>query len=272
MPTGAEAAAFSGLPPVILLHGFAQHGSSWDGIAAMLRARGFQVSAPDLREVAESAETSGVSDPLDAVCRGIAALARSVGEGTAHPPVAVGYSMGGRLALETLVRFPHGFPICGLVLESAGLGPASDADRAATRRRSEARAVEVLRVGVGQFMDAWEKLPLFASQQNLAESVRSRVREGRLANSADDLALQLDGWGQHRQAARAQAFAVLSDLTRRGVPVRYVTGELDGKYAALAQELARETPGVDVRLILEAGHNTHLEQPERFVSAVAEGW
>lgn len=57
---------------------------------------------------------------LDAVCDRVAAIVRLVAQVDAAP-VLVGYSMGGRIAAETVVRYPN-LPLAGLVLESAGSG------------------------------------------------------------------------------------------------------------------------------------------------------
>lgn len=85
----------------------------------------------DVEGDANAKNVSGaVRDPLtslDAVCDRVAAIVRLVAQVDAAP-VLVGYSMGGRIAAETVVRYPN-LPLAGLVLESAGLGPADEAAR-----------------------------------------------------------------------------------------------------------------------------------------------
>lgn len=152
--------AGEGMAPCILLHGFAQTPVSWDAVAQRLQAAGHRAYAPDLyeckgdlklpsvEEVLEGTEagedgedgedgegdanaknvSGAVRDPLtslDAACDRVAAIVRLVAQVDAAP-VLVGYSMGGRIAAETVVRYPN-LPLAGLVLESAGLGPADEA-------------------------------------------------------------------------------------------------------------------------------------------------
>lgn len=163
--------AGEGMAPCILLHGFAQTPASWDAVAQRLQAAGHRTYAPDLyeckgdlklpsvEEVLEGTEagedgedgedvegdanaknvSGAVRDPLtslDAVCDRVAAIVRLVAQVDAAP-VLVGYSMGGRIAAETVVRYPN-LPLAGLVLESAGLGPADEAARAVLAERNGA--------------------------------------------------------------------------------------------------------------------------------------
>ena len=165
--------AGEGMAPCILLHGFAQTPASWDAVAQRLQAAGHRTYAPDLyeckgdlklpsvEEVLEGTEagedgedgedvegdanaknvSGAVRDPLtslDAVCDRVAAIVRLVAQVDAAP-VLVGYSMGGRIAAETVVRYPN-LPLAGLVLESAGLGPADEAARAVLAERNGAWA------------------------------------------------------------------------------------------------------------------------------------
>ena len=190
--------AGEGMAPCILLHGFAQTPASWDAVAQRLQAAGHRTYAPDLyeckgdlklpsiEEVLEGTEagedgedgegvegdanaknvSGAVRDPLtslDAACDRVAAIVRLVAQVDAAP-VLVGYSMGGRIVAETVVRYPN-LPLAGLVLESAGLGPADEAARAALAERNGAWAQRLRDEGVAAFMDWWETLPLFASQR-----------------------------------------------------------------------------------------------------------
>ena len=168
--------------PVILLHGFAQTPASWDGIVRALQEQGrrtyalnlfepesdLALRACDCREeltapgdvVRDRADrptgdpashptSHPIADPLasmGAVCDRVAAIVRLVAavEGA---PMLVGYSMGGRIAAETMVRHP-GLPLAGLLLESAGLGPADEAARVALAERNGEWAARLRTEGV----------------------------------------------------------------------------------------------------------------------------
>ncbi len=183
-------------------------------------------------------------------------------------PWVVGYSMGGRVLLAAAAA-DKAFPqfVGGVVLESAGLGPASESDRAAAAR-ADARHAAMLRTkGVKAFFAYWEGLPLFETQRALPDDVRRSVAAERLAHDAESLARAFDCAGQHCMPARGQALETLQRLVAADVSVCYLAGQLDRKYAALAADLQAALPAAAVRIIPGAGHNTHLENLEGFLSA-----
>ena len=210
-----------------------------------------------------------IADPLasmGAVCDRVAAIVRLVAAAEGAP-VLVGYSMGGRIAAETMVRHP-GLPLAGLVLESAGLGPADDAARAALARRNGEWAARLREGGVAAFMDWWETLPLFATQRELPPATRVAIRADREAQGAETLARSLEAWGAHHQAAESETVAALAQMRVAGRPVLYLAGSCDEKYAALAARV--RAAGLPAMLVEGAGHNVHLEKPEVFSRAVAQ--
>ena len=263
--TCAEASASGGAAPVILLHGFAQTPRSWDAVANALRARGHEVHVPDLYVQVRPFS-------LDAACRCVAEIVRDVACAAGELCVVVGYSMGGRIALETLARAQAAgerLPLSALALEGAGLGPADEAAREAFRARGDAWAADLRENGVAAFMDRWETLPLFASQRALSADARARVRSDRVAHDAEELASSLTEAGQHCQAGEPDSLAALACAAECGVRVVYVHGSLDEKYGAVARRVAELVPAARIEGIARAGHNVHLEQPEAFARVVA---
>ena len=235
------------------------------------------LAADPARDVADSPTSDpasrptshSIADPLasmGAVCDRVAAIVRLVAAAEGAP-VLVGYSMGGRIAAETMVRHP-GLPLAGLVLESAGLGPADDAARAALARRNGEWAARLREGGVVAFMDWWEALPLFATQRELPPAARATTRADREAHDAETLARSLEAWGAHHQAAESETVAALAQMRVADRPVLYLAGSRDEKYAALAARV--RAAGLPARLVEGAGHNVHLEKPEAFSRAVAQ--
>ena len=273
--------------PVVLLHGFAQSAASWDGIAEFL-GRTRSVVALDLvghggsdrPEGADAYALGAQGEMLLAYLAspvGVAALAapgRSNGgsASAAHgsrKPLVVGYSMGGRVALAAASSQPETFARIagGLVLESAGLGPVDEREREDAAERDARNAAALRRDGLSAFMDAWERLDLFATQRDLPASARERMRASRLANDAEALARTFEHAGQHAMPARVDALAVLASLRVSGAPVRYIAGALDVKYRTLAEGL--EDEGLcEVRIVAGAGHNVHLEAPAAYLRAL----
>lgn len=273
--------------PVVLLHGFAQSAASWDGIAEHL-GRTRSVVALDLvghggsdrPEGADAYALGAQGEMLLAYLAspvGVAALAApgrsnggsaSAAQGS-RKPLVVGYSMGGRVALAAASRQPETFArfAGGLVLESAGLGPVDEREREDAAERDARNAAALRRDGLSAFMDAWERLDLFATQRDLPASARERMRASRLANDAEALARTFEHAGQHAMPARVDVLAALASLRVSGAPVRYIAGALDVKYRMLAEGL--EDEGLcEVRIVAGAGHNVHLEAPAAYLRAL----
>lgn len=273
--------------PVVLLHGFAQSAASWDNIAELL-GRTRSVVALDLvghggsdrPEGADAYALGAQGEMLLAYLAspvGVAALAApgrsnggsaSAAQGS-RKPLVVGYSMGGRVALAAASSQPETFARIagGLVLESAGLGPVDEREREDAAERDARNAAALRRDGLSAFMDAWERLDLFATQRDLPVSARERMRASRLANDAEALARTFEHAGQHAMPARVDVLAALASLRASGAPVRYIAGARDVKYRTLAESL--EDEGLcEVRIVAGAGHNVHLEAPAAYLRAL----
>lgn len=262
---------------VVLLHGFAQSAATWDKVAAALsRNTACAVHAyefPGHGKAACPCDAQGYS--MEAVCAGLLEYLASF----ETAPVVVGYSMGGRIAVSALCEWmqTQGFaqgriPVSALVLESAGLGPANRAEREAVEKRNAEWAERLRNQGLSSFMDYWESLPLFASQQLLPEEERHSIRRRRMENDAEALARTLKGTGAHRMPCRSCIEAGLFALTERGVPLLYLAGELDGKYADEAKRIDELFSGnayAGSIVLPGCGHNVHEERPAAYAEKVA---
>lgn len=261
--------------PLLALHGFMQTGAAWAPVAKYL-AHGHCAYAIDLTGHGQSdAPRDPQAYTIDAQVALLAAFIQQVmlpanaaaveaaGTGRAQIHVhVVGYSMGGRIALELALQHPE--LVYTLVLESAGLGPADDEARAALAERATKWATDLREQGIEAFVDAWEQLPLFASQKRLSQEVRDAVRAERLANDAEAMALAVENGGQHTmQDNRTNR----ERLSFAWTPVLYICGTRDDKYLAIAEDLVHM--GLDTKALM-GGHNVHLEQPDAFGRALED--
>ena len=291
--------------PIVLVHGFAQQASTWDDATRLLadagaECFGFELAGHGAGACSAGGDPAERSDFFD-LCfqaRALLAFCRVVARDAGVAPVLVGYSMGGRVALQaaclaaddlrggdqlnrTALRSSAAFAprgrdrrldaIAALILESAGLGPADDAAREALRERNFAWAARVRGEGVPAFMDWWAGLPLFESQQHLPADQQKRLRVGRLANDAESLALSFERAGAHVMPPKQETIRALCELAAKGIPVSYLAGELDAKYCKVASILRAESQGaISCRVVPAAGHSIHLEQPEAFGAILEE--
>ena len=242
--------------PLVLLHGFTGSSASWTGLAGEFGS--YRLIMPDLTghgktEAPETADRYAMKEQvadLDALF---------IRLGLDHFSL-LGYSMGGRIAIGYAAAHPE--KIRRLILESTSPGLRTQEERRLRRESDEKLAAFIEREGIRAFTDRWENIPLFASQKQLPETVRERVRSGRLGNDPAGLAGSLRGVGTGYQPS------YWDTLEQFGMPVTLITGELDEKYVNIAGDMARLLPEVDHVTVPDAGHTVHVENPARFATIV----
>lgn len=266
---------------VILLHGFMQTGNSWGRIAPLLTH--FRVLAPDLLGHGKTAFNPGdrlrFEEYLEQLKRLIDWARKADPSGRTKQVSLVGYSLGGRIAALYATTYPEDIAV--LALESAGLGPRNEEERVSRAQKTQKMIAALDRSVAADpsdplagFVDFWETLPLFETQSSLPLELRAALREERLANDPAALRQNLEDAGQHRIADLRGPLANLNK------PLLYLVGERDVAYTEIARSLMRTWAEeqrdsdllnrgvVQVSVIPQAGHNTHLESPEAFARAV----
>jgi 2-succinyl-6-hydroxy-2,4-cyclohexadiene-1-carboxylate synthase len=175
-----------------------------------------------------------------------------------------GYSLGARLGLGLLARYPARFEHA--VLVSANPGLPSEAARA--RRRAEDDGfVRLLRErGLAAFVSAWEEQPLWRTQRALSDAARAERRRERLTHTAEGLAGSLSSVGL------GQMPDLRAPLARTACRVDFLVGGEDTKFLALAAELRSIMPRARVRVAAHAGHDLVLERPEFCSTFLSQGF
>ncbi|MDE3094503.1 MAG: 2-succinyl-6-hydroxy-2,4-cyclohexadiene-1-carboxylate synthase [Chloroflexota bacterium] len=245
-------------PALLLLHGFTGSAATWEPFAAAWA--GFRTIAVDL--IGHGASDAPADESRYTMARCVAdviALLDTLGAGRA---AVLGYSMGGRVALHLALAAPD--RISALVLEGASPGIEDAGERRARVASDRALADDIERDGVEAFVDRWQALPLFATQACLPDAVRLGLRTQRLRNSAAGLANSLRGMGA------GTTEPLLACLHELAMPVLLVAGEHDAKYRTLALAMRDRMPDARVRIVPDAGHAPHLEQPAAFAPLVKE--
>ena len=252
-----------GNPPVLLLHGFTGHGGSWAEAGQTFAAAGFHVLAPDLLGHGSSPH------PSESTCYEMAHAAAGLNslldESSSEAVHLAGYSMGGRLALFFALN--HLERVRTLCLVSASPGIAAAVERAERRDSDDALADRIERDGTAAFVDYWESLPMWESQQrSLSAGQRRQLRAQRLRNRPDGLANSLRGMGSGAQPV------LLAELPSLVVPTLLIVGAEDEKFVAVNRQMAQSIPDVQHVIFPGAGHAVQLERPKEFARALLEFW
>ncbi len=156
-------------------------------------------------------------------------------------PILAGYSLGGRLALQTIADFPERWS--GAVILSAHPGLCCVEERIARRISDEIWAKNARELPWTDFVERWNGQPLFRTS----------------FFSNDNELLELEG----RRESVARAFENWSlghqgDLRKRlhhfQVPVLWITGELDEKFTRIGEEMSAIFPDFRHEVISGCGH------------------
>ena len=234
---------------VVALHGFTQHGGMFERLAA---TAGLTIAAPDLPGHGRTTiDPITIGTAVDAIAEFLATLA--------EPPLLVGYSQGGRVALQAALTYGERVGAMALVSASPGLN-----ERARRMRRAadDGLADRIERIGTERFIREWLANPLVATD-TVAPHLREADLEMRLENRAAGLAAALRGMGQ---AAVADSSNRIADLA---MPVRFMAGTDDPTYCDHATAMASSCNDQPV-LVDGAGHNLILEAPEAVAEVINE--
>ncbi len=245
-------------PSVLLVHGFTGSSVAWTPQILDTLARDSRVVAVDLlghgqSDACQRSERFALEQMLADLCEVQDAL-------EIECSTWIGYSMGGRIALGGAILHPQ--RVDALVLEGASPGLRTAAERDARREADEKLARGLETDGLETFVDRWMSQPLFASQRALRPEIRAAERRRRLLADPGSLAACLRGLGTGSQPS---FWPALGKVRARSL---LLFGELDSKFAAIAQEMAAAIPGAHRRAIPGAGHTTHLEKPDAWLAAV----
>ncbi len=204
------------------------------------------------------------SEPLlhfeDETCRLGCLIRRQFGSRPVH---LVGYSLGGRLGLSLLIRDPALFHSATLISARRGLDTTIERE---LRQKADLHWAQRLRTEpLSEFLDAWEKQPIFSSMRHIDSERLRALREQRLKHDPEGLAQALVGLSLSRMPDYA------SDLAEVRIPVALVYGTFDEKFLELGQDLASRLPCGKTVVVEGSGHNLPFECPDAVASIIVEG-
>jgi 2-succinyl-6-hydroxy-2,4-cyclohexadiene-1-carboxylate synthase len=173
------------------------------------------------------------------------------------PVVLAGYSLGGRIALAASELM--GSNLRGLILISAGFGHPSEKEQE-IRRLADAEWATLAEQNPPAFWQKWYQQDLFASFQELPEGAKEGWIQRRKSVPPPSIAHHFRSLGQGNHPF---LLPTAKNLLQRGVPILYLAGEKDKKYAALAKEMAMI--GATSKIAPNAGHILPLEAADFLV-------
>ncbi|HLG32506.1 MAG: 2-succinyl-6-hydroxy-2,4-cyclohexadiene-1-carboxylate synthase [Ignavibacteria bacterium GWA2_35_9] len=244
-------------PPLLFLHGFTGSSEDWKPIVPHID-KNFSTIGIDI--IGHGKSDSPQSEELytaESISNQISSVIELTVKGKVIP---VGYSMGGRAALNFSFRYPE--KIAGLILESTTPGIKNEKLRD-ERIKSDDEIIEFIKTHtVKEFVAYWVNKEIFDTQRRFSEEKRKYIKESKLRNNPDGLANSLQGFGTGKMPP---LFEHLKDIKCKTL---LITGELDSKFTNINSEIVGLFPKAEHKIIKNAGHNTHLEEPEKFIGEV----
>lgn len=173
--------------------------------------------------------------------------------------VLLGYSMGGRLALQFVTRYPDF--LSGLILESTTFGldnPVDIRERLETDR-NRARAISK---NYREFLEKWNQSPLFKRYADLKNEPKLQLDQIQKNQKPQGLSNSLLGFGTASMPSVHQQLDGIKQTTL------IITGGDDIKFTGIGEEMNRLIPESHLIVIPGCGHRVHMEKPDDYIQYI----
>ncbi len=174
------------------------------------------------------------------------------------PLILYGYSMGGRLALQTALSSPDRFN--GMILESANCGISNKKERS-KRRKIDMERAKKIEHNFNSFLAKWQKLDLFQSPTVVDSDLQETYHHVQAKQYPSALAASLKGFGTGTMTP------VCDKLQQWDKPILLLAGTEDEKYQQINNHLVEQFPNATFSSI-EAGHRVHLDNPSMLLKKI----
>lgn len=240
--------------PVVFLHGLLGSQADWaDALNELQKYPLFQPLVIDLPYHGNSLNIP-CRDFIEARTLLHHTLDHAVGK---QPFFLVGYSLGGRLALDYSLNQPNPNLLC-VILEGANIGLKTEAERQTRLQNDEYWANRFRQEPIDAVLNAWYAQAVFAE---LADNKRSELIKNRQNNEGKAVAAMLEA----TSLAKQEDFSHYFEQGNLPCQIQFIIGERDQKFRLQAEQYR-----LPHSLIPNAGHNTHWENPIAFAEKLRE--
>jgi 2-succinyl-6-hydroxy-2,4-cyclohexadiene-1-carboxylate synthase len=163
----------------------------------------------------------------------------------------IGYSMGGRIALQLACRFPQ--LVRRLTLISASPGLESSHARRARLLADQRLAQQLRRSTMREFLNHWYHQPLFKEFRTHPSFLAQYHR--RLRQDPVVMAQSLEDFSVGAQPS------LWAEIPRLRFPFELICGERDTKFVDIARRMQALNPQIHLTVVAKAGHVVHWEAP-----------
>lgn len=171
------------------------------------------------------------------------------------PSLLLGYSMGGRLAMDALVNNPGMWS--GGIVVGADPGLISDDSRSNQLQKDLEWARRFRTEDIQELLNEWDRLPVFCGRSNCASREITELDSEKISHFFDVFS----------KARQGNLSPLLKD--RELPPLLYISGCDDQKYTEIGQNLAAHCRQIRHEIIPNGGHRVPWENQDAFISEVS---
>ena len=172
-----------------------------------------------------------------------------------EPSLLLGYSMGGRLAMDAVVNNPAMWS--GGIVVGAAPGLISDDTRTNQLQKDLEWARRFQTEDIQELLNEWDSLPVFCGRPNCASREIPELDSEKISHFFDVFS----------KARQPNMLPMLSKL--KTPPLLYISGCDDLKYTKIGQGLASDCLQIQNKVIPNAGHRVPWENQGAFVCEVS---
>ena len=172
-----------------------------------------------------------------------------------EPSLLLGYSMGGRLAMNACVHRPSLWS--GVIAVGADPGLISDDARSKQLQKDLEWARRFRSEDIQELLVEWDELPVFCGRSNCASREIPELDSEKISRFFDVFS----------KARQGNMLPMLRKL--KTPPLLYISGCDDIKYTKIGQDLAAHCMPVRHQIIPNAGHRVPWESQDAFISEVS---
>ena len=241
---------------VVALHGFTGSHQDFEPLKSLINEDQVEIVTPDwpghgkMKDETDANKYS-LESHMEIISKAV---------GSSKRVILLGYSMGGRLALNWALNHPE--RVQKLILIGASPGIADDTESAERLKGDQALAHFIRIHGVPPFIKYWNGKTFFRPLMSLPPDRLNPILERRLKNTTEGLALSLENVGTARLPS------LWPRLKELRCAVDIVVGEKDPKFIEIGHRMGERIPKARISVIELGGHALHLEKPEDIASLI----
>ena len=240
--------------PLLFIHGFTTDNSAWNRVTPFIERNCIAVDIPGHGKSTFNEGLSGYNYKDWSI--DLFLLLNQLGVKKID---ICGYSMGGRLAVAFAAEYPN--MVKSLILESTRLGIENKSKKRNRIKSDNKIASEILDDYIS-FIDIWQGKELFKNQKSRNLEGWGEQREARLSQNPEQLALSIKCLGLGKMPT------FIDEFIQFDFPIYLINGQEDQQYLKIGKKIRYMNRNVFEYIIDNAGHNTHIDNPQMFVDTI----